>query len=103
MLAAARAYRGPFAGRVAAWEAYFNAAPTQDRAMADRAFDWAEAHPADAERIASRAVAANPNNSKAWFVLAYTRGRLGNAAGRREAMSRCIALGGQYAAECRAL
>jgi hypothetical protein len=103
LLAAARAYRGPFAGRVAAWEAYFNAAPTQDRAMADRAFDWAEAHPADAERIASRAVAANPNNSKAWFVLAYTRGRLGNAAGRREAMSRCIALGGQYAAECRAL
>ena len=71
--------------------------------MADRAFDWAEGHPADAERIASRAVAANPNNSKAWFVLAYTRGRLGNAAGRREAMSRCIALGGQYAAECRAL
>ena len=53
--------------------------------------------------VASRAVAANPNNSKAWFVLAYTRGRLGNAAGRREAMSRCIALGGQYAAECRAL
>lgn len=103
LLAAARAYRGPFAGRVAAWEAYFNAAPDQDRVMADRAFDWAEGHPADAERIASRAVAANPNNSKAWFVLAYTRGRLGNAAGRREAMSRCIALGGQYAAECRAL
>ena len=103
LLAAARAFRGPFAGRVAAWEAYFTAAPTQDRMMADMAFNWAEGHPAEAERLAARAVAANPNNSKAWFVLAYTRGRLHNADGRREALARCIALGGSFAAECRAL
>jgi predicted Zn-dependent protease len=58
---------------------------------------------ADAERIALRATEANPRNAQAWFVLAFTRNAQRNRDGAREARGRCVALGGQWAAECRAL
>jgi DNA-binding response OmpR family regulator len=104
LLAAARSFRGPLAGRIAAYEAYFNAVPTDFRTMTSFAMSLAESgRNADAERIAARAVAVNPNNAQGWFILAFTRKALRDTAGAAEARTRCIALGGQWAAECRAL
>lgn len=104
LLAAARAFRGPFAGKLAAYNAYFDANPTDDRAMATYSMSLAEsAHHAEAEAVARRAVTANPRNGQAWFVLAYARSRQRNREGAAEARTRCIAIGGTWAAECRAL
>ncbi len=91
-------------GRIDAWEAYFNAAPTEDRLMASTAMGMAErGRNADAERLAQRAVTANPENGQGWFVLAVVRGALRNRDGAREAKQRCIALGGRWAGECRGI
>jgi hypothetical protein len=91
-------------GRIDAWEAYFTAAPTEDRLMATTAMGMAErGRNADAERIAQRAVTANPENAQGWFVLAVVRGALRNRDGAREAKQRCIALGGRWASECRGI
>lgn len=99
LLAAARR-----TGRIDAWEAYFTAAPTEDRLMATTAMSYAErGRNADAERLAQRAVTANPNNGQGWFVLAVVRGALRNRDGAREAKQRCIALGGRWASECRGI
>ena len=99
LLAAARR-----TGRIDAWEAYFNAAPTEDRLMATTAMSMAErGRNADAERLAQRAVTANPSNGQAWFVLAVVRGALRNRDGAREARQRCIELGGRWAGECRGI
>jgi hypothetical protein len=104
LLTAARNFRGAMPGRVAAYETYFNAAPGDDRTMTTFAMSLAEmGRAADAERIANRAVTANANNAQAWFILAFSRKTLRNAEGFREARTRCIALGGQWATECRAL
>jgi CheY-like chemotaxis protein len=104
LLAAARGFRGPFTGRIAAYNAYFDAAPGDDRAMAALAMSLVEqGHNAEAEQIANRAVTANPRNAQGWFVVAYARNALHNVPGSREAKARCVALGGQWAAECRAL
>ncbi len=104
LLRAARRFRGAPAARAAAWDAYFNAAPGDDRTMTEIAMSCAEqGRHADAERIAARAVAANERNGNAWFVLAYARKQQRNVDGAREARARCVALGGQWAAECRAL
>ncbi|MFO0602513.1 MAG: hypothetical protein U0324_05025 [Polyangiales bacterium] len=91
-------------GRVAAYEAYFDAALVDFRTMTTFAMSLAEmGRNVDAERVANRAVTAAPNNAQAWFILAASRKALRNAAGAAEARTRCIALGGQWAAECRAL
>lgn len=91
-------------GRIDAWEAYFNAAPTEDRLMATTAMAMAErGRNADAERLAQRAVTANPENGQGWFVLAAMRSALRNRDGAREAKQRCIALGGRWASECRGI
>jgi hypothetical protein len=103
LLAAVRAYHGPYAGMMTAYNAYFDAAPNDWQMMNSLAERIAEAHPADAESVARRAVTANPNNARGWFLLAFSRKVQGNRAGFREAHGRCIALGGQWAAECRAL
>jgi CheY-like chemotaxis protein len=104
MLAAARSFRGPMAGRIAAYTAYFDAAPQDDRAMTNFAMSLAEMNrTADAATIAQRAVTANERNAQAWFVLAFARHAQHDAAGSREARARCIALGGQWASECRAI
>jgi len=104
LLAAARATRGPFAAKVAAYTAYFDAAPTDDRTMTTYAMSLAEgSHHAEAETIANRAVTANPRSGQAWFVLAYSRSQLRNREGAAEARTRCIALGGTWATECRAI
>ena len=103
LLTAARAFHGPLAGRIAAYNAYFDAAPTDDRTMATLAMSLAEGHPAEAEAVAARTVAANPANGQGWLVLAYSRGQLHNRAGSLEARTRCIALGGRWASECRGL
>jgi CheY-like chemotaxis protein len=104
LLAAARNFRGAMPGRVAAYETYFNAAPADDRTMTTFAMSLAEmGRAADAERIATRAVTANANNAQAWFIVAFSRKTQRNAAGFTEARTRCIALGGQWATECRAL
>jgi hypothetical protein len=104
LLAAARSFRGPFAGRLAAYNAYFDAAPTDDRTMTTYAMSLAEsAHNAEAEAVANRAVTANPRSGQAWFVLAYARSQLHNREGTAEARTRCIALGGTWATECRAV
>ncbi len=104
LLAAARSFRGPFAGKFAAYNAYFDASPTDDRTMATYAMSLAEsAHHAEAESVATRAVTANPRSGQAWFVLAYARSQLRNRAGTAEARTRCIALGGTWATECRAI
>lgn len=104
LLAAARAFRGPLAGKVAAYNAYFDAAPTDDRAMTTFAMSMAEgSHHAEAEAAANRAVTANARNGQAWFVLAYARSQLRNRDGAAEARTRCIALGGTWATECRAI
>ncbi len=104
LLAAARTFRGALAGRIAAYNAYFDAAPTDDRTMTTFAMSLAEMNRnVDAEQIAARATTANPRNAQAWFVLAYSRNAQHNVAGSREAKTRCIELGGQWAAECRSL
>ncbi len=104
LLAAARATRGPLAAKVAAYNAYFDAAPTDDRTMTTYAMSLAEgSHHAEAETIANRAVTANPRSGQAWFVLAYSRSQLRNREGAAEARTRCIALGGTWATECRAI
>ncbi len=104
LLAAARSFRGALAGRIAAYNTYFDAAPTDDRTMSTFALSLAEMNRnVDAERIATRATAANPRNAQAWFVLAAARNAQHNVAGAREAKTRCIELGGQWAAECRSL
>ncbi len=104
LLTAARGFRGAMPGRVAAYEAYFDAAPADGRTMTTFAFSLAEmGRAADAERVANRAVTAYANNAQAWFILAFSRKTLRNAAGFTEARTRCIALGGQWATECRAL
>jgi hypothetical protein len=104
LLAAARSFRGPFAGKLAAYNAYFDANPTDDRTMTTYAMSLAEsAHNAEAEAVANRAVTANPRSGQAWFVLAYARSQQRNRAGAAEARTRCIALGGTWANECRAI
>jgi hypothetical protein len=104
LLAAARSFRGPFAGKFAAYNAYFDASPTDDRTMTTYAMSLAEsAHHAEAESVANRAVTANARNGQAWFVLAYARSQLRNREGTAEARTRCIALGGTWATECRAI
>lgn len=104
LLAAARSFRGPFAGKLAAYNTYFDANPTDDRTMTTYAMSLAEsAHNAEAEAVANRAVTANPRNGQAWFVLAYARSQQRNRAGAAEARTRCIALGGTWANECRAI
>ncbi len=104
LLAAARATRGPLAAKVAAYNAYFDAAPTDDRTMTTYAMSLAEgSHHAEAEAIANRAVTANPRSGQAWFVLAYSRSQLRNREGAAEARTRCIAIGGTWATECRAI
>ncbi len=104
LLAAARATRGPLAAKVAAYNAYFDAAPTDDRTMTTYAMSLAEgSHHAEAEAVANRAVTANPRSGQAWFVLAYSRSQLRNREGAAEARTRCIALGGTWATECRAI
>jgi hypothetical protein len=104
MLAAARSFRGPFAGKLAAYNAYFDANPTDDRTMTTYAMSLAEgAHNAEAEAVANRAVTANPRSGQAWFVLAYARSQQHNREGAAEARTRCIAIGGTWANECRAI
>jgi hypothetical protein len=104
LLAAARSFRGPFAGKLAAYNAYFDANPADDRTMTTYAMSLAEsAHNAEAEAVANRAVTANPRSGQAWFVLAYARSQQRNREGAAEARTRCIALGGTWANECRAI
>ncbi len=72
--------------------------------MASTAMGMAErGRNADAERLAQRAVTANPENGQGWFVLAVVRGALRNRDGAREAKQRCIVLGGRWAGECRGI
>ena len=104
LLAAARSFRGPFAGKLAAYNAYFDANPADDRTMTTYAMSLAEsAHNAEAEAVANRAVTANPRSGQAWFVLAYARSQQHNREGAAEARTRCIAIGGTWANECRAI
>ncbi len=104
LLAAARGFRGPFAGKLAAYNAYFDANPADDRAMTTYAMSLAEsAHHAEAEAVANRAVTANPRNGQAWFVLAYARSEQHNRVGAAEARTHCLAIGGTWATECRAI
>ena len=58
---------------------------------------------ADAESIALRATAADPRDGQAWFVLAYARSQLHNREGTADARTHCVALGGTWATECRAI
>lgn len=104
LLATARHTRGPWAQRLAAYDAYFAAAPTDDRTMATLSFSLAEASRwADAARVAERAVTANPRNAQAWFVLAASRLQTNDREGAHQARTQCISLGGRWATECRAM
>ncbi|MBI5516540.1 MAG: hypothetical protein HY909_22335 [Deltaproteobacteria bacterium] len=104
LLAAARAFRGPLAGRIAAYNTYFDAAPTDTRTMLALAMQMAEgSHFPEAEALATRATAAQPTSGQGWFILAFARKHQNNREGTAEARRRCTALGGQWANECRAL
>ena len=88
----------------AALEALCDANPADDRAMTTYAMSLAEsAHHAEAEAVANRAVTANPRNGQAWFVLAYARSEQHNRVGAAEARTHCLAIGGTWATECRAI
>lgn len=104
LLATARATRGPLASRRAAWDRYLAVAPDDDAAMTEFAMVLTElTHFTDALRLAQRAVAVNPANGQAWFVVAYCHTMRREMREAREARDRCEALGGRWAHECRSI